>query len=158
MPRKKILTQRAEAPEDPVYRNRVLTRFINKMMHDGKKATVENIVYRALDKVRERSDGEDPIAVFTRAVETVKPLLEVKSRRVGGATYQVPIEVRAERRTALALAWILDAARSRNEHTMEANLASEIVDAAKGAGGAMKKKEEVHKIAESNKAFAHYRW
>ncbi|AAP76956.1 30S ribosomal protein S7 [Helicobacter sp. MIT 03-1614] len=142
---------------DPIYNNKVVTKFINKMMLDGKKSVSEKIIYAAFDKIEEKS-GEKGIEVFEKALERVKPLVEVRSRRVGGATYQVPVEVRPARQQSLSIRWLLEATRKRNERTMIERLASELVDAANERGAAFKKKEDVHKMAEANKAFAHYRW
>ena len=142
---------------DPIYNNKVVTKFINKMMLDGKKSVSEKIIYAAFDKIEEKS-GEKWIEIFEKALERVKPLVEVRSRRVGGATYQVPVEVRPARQQSLCIRWLLEATRKRNERTMVERLASELVDAANDRGAAFKKKEDVHKMAEANKAFAHYRW
>ncbi len=142
---------------DPVYGNKVVTKFINKMMYDGKKSVAEKIVYKAFNKIEEKS-GEKGIEVFEKALERVRPLVEVRSRRVGGATYQVPVEVRASRQQSLSIRWILEATRKRNERMMVDRLANELMDAASDKGAAFKKKEDVHKMAEANKAFAHYRW
>ena len=142
---------------DPIYNNKVVTKFINKMMLDGKKSVSEKIIYAAFDKIEEKS-GEKGIEVFEKALERVKPLVEVRSRRVGGATYQVPVEVRPARQQSLSIRWLLEATRKRNERTMIERLASELVDAANERGAAFKKKEDVHKMAEANKAFAHSRW
>ena len=142
---------------DPIYNNKVVTKFINKMMFDGKKSVSEKIIYAAFDRIEEKS-GEKGIEVFEKALERVKPLVEVRSRRVGGATYQVPVEVRPARQQSLSIRWLLEATRKRNERTMVERLASELVDAANERGAAFKKKEDVHKRAEANKAFAHYRW
>ncbi|WP_334095786.1 30S ribosomal protein S7 [Helicobacter typhlonius] len=142
---------------DPIYNNKVVTKFINKMMLDGKKSVSERIIYAAFDKIEEKS-GEKGIEVFEKALERVKPLVEVRSRRVGGATYQVPVEVRPARQQSLSIRWLLEATRKRNERTMVERLASELVDAANERGAAFKKKEDVHKMAEANKASAHYRW
>ncbi|TLE00108.1 30S ribosomal protein S7 [Helicobacter japonicus] len=142
---------------DPIYNNKVVTKFINKMMLDGKKSVSEKIIYAAFDKIEEKS-GEKGIEIFEKALERVKPLVEVRSRRVGGATYQVPVEVRPARQQSLCIRWLLEATRKRNERTMVERLASELVDAANDRGAAFKKKEDVHKMAEANKAFAHYRW
>ncbi|GAA6845147.1 30S ribosomal protein S7 [Helicobacter pylori] len=142
---------------DPVYGNKVVTKFINKMMHDGKKSVAEKIIYKAFNKIEEKS-GEKGIEVFEKALERVRPLVEVRSRRVGGATYQVPVEVRASRQQSLSIRWILEATRKRNERMMVDRLANELMDAASDKGAAFKKKEDVHKMAEANKAFAHYRW
>lgn len=142
---------------DPIYNNKVVTKFINKMMLDGKKSIVEKIMYAALNKIEEKTN-EKGIDVFQKALENVKPLVEVRSRRVGGATYQVPVEVRVERQQSLSIRWILESTRKRNERTMIDRLANELIDAANEKGSAFKKKEDVHKMAEANKAFAHYRW
>ncbi len=142
---------------DPVYGNKVVTKFINKMMYDGKKSIAEKIIYKAFNKIEEKS-GEKGIEVFEKALERVRPLVEVRSRRVGGATYQVPVEVRASRQQSLSIRWILEATRKRNERMMVDRLANELMDAASDKGAAFKKKEDVHKMAEANKAFAHYRW
>jgi SSU ribosomal protein S7P len=135
----------------------VVTKFINKMMFDGKKSVAEKIIYKAFNKIEEKS-GEKGIEVFEKALERVRPLVEVRSRRVGGATYQVPVEVRASRQQSLSIRWILEATRKRNERMMVDRLANELMDAASDKGAAFKKKEDVHKMAEANKAFAHYRW
>lgn len=142
---------------DPIYNNKVVTKFINKMMFDGKKSVSEKIIYAAFDRIEQKS-GEKGIEVFEKALERVKPLVEVRSRRVGGATYQVPVEVRPVRQQSLSIRWLLEATRKRNERTMVERLASELIDAANDRGAAFKKKEDVHKMAEANKAFAHYRW
>ncbi|GAA9754115.1 30S ribosomal protein S7 [Helicobacter pylori] len=142
---------------DPVYGNKVVTKFINKMMYDGKKSVAEKIIYKAFNKIEEKS-GEKGIEVFEKALERVRPLVEVRSRRVGGATYQVPVEVRASRQQTLSIRWILEATRKRNERMMVDRLANELMDAASAKGAACQKKEDVHKMAEANKAFAHYRW
>ncbi len=143
---------------DPIYNSEVVTKFINKVMWDGKKTLAERIVYGAIDRLSEKEEGKKGIDIFFQAIENVKPLLEVRSRRVGGATYQVPVEVRPERQQTLAIRWIVDAARNRNERTMVERLANELWDAANERGAAFKKKEDTHKMAEANKAFAHYRW
>jgi small subunit ribosomal protein S7 len=156
MPRKGEVKRRDVLP-DPKFHDRVVTKFIASMMHDGKKSSAEHIFYDALDLVGERAK-EDAIGVFKRALEQVKPMVEVRSRRVGGANYQVPSEVRAPRRISLAMRWIVQNARLRPEKSMVQKLAGEILDAAAGRGGAMKKKEDTHRMAEANKAFAHYRW
>ncbi len=142
---------------DPIYGSKVLTKFINVVMLDGKKVTAEKIVYAALERIEEKS-GEKGIDVFNKAMENVKPIMEVKSRRVGGATYQVPIEVRPARQQTLAIRWLIDAARKRNERTMIERLSNELMDAAAEKGAAFKKKEDTYRMAEANKAFAHYRW
>lgn len=142
---------------DPVYGSKVLTKFVNKLMYDGKKSIAEKIIYAAIEKLEAKGE-EKGIELFERAIENVKPQVEVKSRRVGGATYQVPVEVRSIRQQSLSIKWIIDAARKRNERTMVDRLANELLDAANQRGSAYKKKEDVHKMAEANKAFAHYRW
>jgi small subunit ribosomal protein S7 len=156
MPRRREVPKRKILP-DPKYRDRLLAKFMNVLMLDGKKSTAEHIVYGALDVIQARYK-EDPLEVFRKALDSVKPKVEVKSRRVGGATYQVPVEVRPERRVALAMRWLKDYARERGEKTMVERLAAELVDAAQNRGNAVKKREDVHKMAEANKAFAHYRW
>jgi small subunit ribosomal protein S7 len=156
MPRKAVVRKREIAP-DPVYGSVLVSKFISKIMLDGKKSVAESIFYGAMDVVKEKA-GEDPLKVFQKALENVKPVLEVKSRRVGGATYQVPVEVRPERRLSLAVRWIIDYSRARSEKTMMESLAGEILDAANSRGSSIKKREDTHKMAEANKAFAHYRW
>jgi small subunit ribosomal protein S7 len=156
MPRKGEVKKRDVLP-DPKYHDRTVTKFINSMLYDGKKSLVERILYLSLDLVAERGK-EDALAVFKRALEQVKPVVEVRSRRVGGATYQVPVEVRPQRRMSLAMRWLVQNARARPEKSMVQKLAGEILDAANGRGGAVKKKEDTHRMAEANKAFAHYRW
>ncbi len=146
-----------EVMPDPIYNSKVVTKFINGIMLDGKKSVAETVMYSAL-KIAEEKTGKKGIEIFNEAIENVKPLMEVKSRRVGGATYQVPIEVRPVRQQALAIRWIIDAARKRNERTMAARLANELMEAAEKRGAAYKKKEDTYKMAEANKAFAHYRW
>jgi small subunit ribosomal protein S7 len=150
-------TRKKEVAPDPRFNNVLVTRFINYLMLQGKKSTAERIFYGAVDLV-EKKTGQDGLSVVKTALNNVKPVLEVKSRRVGGATYQVPVEVRQDRRTALALRWLIGYARSRPDHTMAERLAAEIVAASKNEGGAVKKREDTHKMAEANKAFAHYRW
>ena len=149
--------QKREILPDPKYHDKLVTKFINNMMLDGKKSLSERIFYSSMDLMQAK-ESEDAIALFKKAVENAKPILEVKSRRVGGATYQVPVEVRADRKQALSIRWLLASAKSRTERTMEERLANELVDAANKRGGAIKKKEDVHRMAEANKAFAHYRW
>jgi len=156
MPRRGNISKR-EIPADPVYQSPLVTRFINCLMVDGKKSVAEGIFYGAMTTVQQKA-GEDALKVFRKAVDNVKPVLEVKSRRVGGSNYQVPVEVRPERRTALALRWLLTFSRSRTEKSFREKLANEILDASVLRGGAFKKKEDTHKMAEANKAFAHYRW
>ena len=142
---------------DPVHGSKVLTKFINAVMLDGKKSTAQKVMYAALERIESKS-GEKGIEVFNKAMDNVKPVMEVKSRRVGGATYQVPIEVRPSRQQSLGIRWIVDAARKRNERTMMERLSNELMDAATEKGSAFKKKEDTYKMAEANKAFAHYRW
>ena len=156
MPRRGRVAKRDVLP-DPVYNSKLVTRLINNVMYDGKKGIAQRIVYGAFDKIRTQT-GKDPIDAFHDAMENVMPLLEVKARRVGGATYQVPVDVKADRRTTLGLRWLTLYARQRSEKTMIDRLASEIIDASNKTGGAYKKCEDTHKMAESNKAFAHYRW
>ena len=156
MPRRREVPKRRILP-DPKYHDRMIAKFCNVVMKQGKKSTAEGIVYGALDVIASRYK-EDAIEVFRKALDTVKPKVEVKSRRVGGATYQVPVEVRPERRTALAMRWLVDYSRDRGEKTMVERLAAELKEAAEGRGNAVKKREDVHKLAEANKAFAHYRW
>ena len=143
---------------DPIYNSKVITKFVNTLMLDGKKSTAEKILYGALAKIEKKEEGAKGIEVFETAINNIKPLLEVKSRRVGGATYQVPMEVRPVRQQTLAIRWLVDISRKRNERTMVDKLANELIDAANERGTAFKKKEDVHKMAEANKAFAHYRW
>jgi small subunit ribosomal protein S7 len=156
MPRRGYVPKREVLP-DPVYQSPLVTKFISCLMHDGKKAVAEGIFYGAMDIVQERTK-EDPVKIFRKALDNVKPVLEVKSRRVGGSNYQVPIEVRPERRTALAIRWLIGYSRDRAEKSMKEKLANEVLDASALRGGAFKKKEDTHKMAEANKAFAHYRW
>jgi small subunit ribosomal protein S7 len=156
MPRRREVPKRRIIP-DPKYKDKLVSKFTNTLMFDGKKAVAEGILYGAFDVIAERFK-EDPVEVFRKALDNVKPKLEVKSRRVGGATYQVPVEVRPERRVALAMRWIVQYSRDRGEKTMRERLAAEFVDAAQGRGNAVKKKDDTHKMAEANKAFAHYRW
>ncbi|MFA5235018.1 MAG: 30S ribosomal protein S7 [Sulfurimonas sp.] len=146
-----------EIMPDPVYGSKILTKFINKIMYDGKKSTAEKIIYSALDIISSRGDNVG-IDTFNNAIEKIKPIIEVKSRRVGGATYQVPVEVRPVRQLSLAIRWLVDASRKRNERTMAERLANEFMDAASDKGNAFKKKEDTYRMAEANKAFAHYRW
>ncbi len=156
MPRKGPVAKREVLP-DPKFGSRLVMRFINRLMVDGKKSLAEKIFYQAVDELGEKS-GESPIKAFEQVVENAKPLMEVKSRRVGGATYQVPMEVRPERQEALAIRWLVTYARSRGEKGMSSRLAAEFVDVFNGRGGTIRKKEDVHRMAEANKAFAHYRW
>ena len=156
MPRRRRVTVREVLP-DPVYNSTLVEKFVNSMMWDGKKQVAQSIFYEAMEKVRERA-ADDPLKIFKKAVENAKPLLEVKTRRVGGANYQVPIEVPQNRRTSLALRWLITNARGRPEKGMADKLANELNDAANLRGGAIKKRDDVHRMAEANKAFAHYRW
>ncbi|MBB5020486.1 small subunit ribosomal protein S7 [Chitinivorax tropicus] len=156
MPRRREVPKREILP-DPKFGNVELAKFMNVVMLDGKKSVAENIVYGALEQIEKKS-GKDPVAVFSQALGNVKPVVEVKSRRVGGANYQVPVEVRPARRMALAMRWLREAARKRGEKSMALRLAGELLDAAEGRGGAMKKRDEVHRMAEANKAFSHYRF
>jgi small subunit ribosomal protein S7 len=156
MPRRREVPKRKIIP-DPKYKDKLVAKFTNSLMQSGKKATAEGILYGAFDIVRDRFK-EEPIDVFRKALDNVKPKLEVKSRRVGGATYQVPMEVRPERRVALGMRWLVQQARTRGEKTMRERLAAEFVDAAQLRGGAVKKKDDTHRMADANKAFAHYRW
>src|SRR6266481_9149105 len=156
MPRKGHLSKRT-VPADPIYASDLVTKFVNSMMWGGKKSTAQGIFYESM-KGLEKKGGDEAIKLFKKAVENAKPLLEVKTRRVGGANYQVPIEVNADRRTSLAIRWLISYSRGRGEKGMTDKLCAELLDAANGRGGAMKKKEDVHRMAEANKAFAHYRW
>ncbi len=156
MPRRGSTAKRDVLP-DPLYNSKLVTKLINNIMLDGKKGVAQKIVYDAFDIIKEKS-GEDPLTVFEKAMEHIMPVLEVKARRVGGATYQVPIEVRADRRQTLGLRWLTTYSRNRSERTMKERLAAEILDALNGNGGAAKKCEDTHKMAEANKAFAHFRW
>ena len=142
---------------DPIYNSKLVTKLINQIMQDGKKGTAQKILYNAFDMIKEKTN-QDPMEVFEKAMENIKPALEVKSRRVGGANYQVPIEVKPARSQALALRWLVNYSRLRGGHTMAENLANEIIDASNGVGAAVKKREDTHRMAEANKAFAHYRW
>ncbi|MBI4667566.1 MAG: 30S ribosomal protein S7 [Nitrospinae bacterium] len=156
MPRRRVIVKRAVMP-DPVYNDTLVSRFMNVVMKCGKKSTAERLFYGAMDKVAEKTK-KNAIEVFRQAVDNVKPFLEVKSRRVGGSTYQVPVEVKHDRRIALAIRWIIDNARNRGERGFVNQLAAEIMDAANNTGSAIKKKEDTHKMAEANKAFSHYKW
>ncbi len=156
MPRRRVIGQRKILP-DPKFGSELLAKFVNIVMVDGKKSTAEKIVYGALEIMSERT-GKDQIALFEQALDNVRPTVEVKSRRVGGSTYQVPVEVRPVRRNALAMRWLVEAARKRGEKSMAQRLANEMLDAADNKGSAVKKREDVHRMAEANKAFAHYRW
>jgi small subunit ribosomal protein S7 len=156
MPRRREIPKREVLP-DPLFNSQLVTKFVNVVMRDGKKTVAEKILYQALEMVRERTQ-DDPMKVFKKAVENVKPSVEVKSRRVGGSNYQVPVEVRPSRRLALSMRWIIQNAEKRGEKTMRQKLAGELLDAAENRGGAIKKKEDTHRMAEANRAFAHYRW
>ncbi|OEH86322.1 30S ribosomal protein S7 [Desulfuribacillus stibiiarsenatis] len=156
MPRKGPVTRRDVLP-DPVYNSKLVTRLINKLMIDGKRGVSQRLLYNAFEIIREKT-GQNPTEVFDQALKNIMPVLEVKARRVGGANYQVPVEVKPERRITLGLRWLVNYSRLRNEKTMEERLANEISDAANNAGASVKKREETHKMAEANKAFAHYRW
>ncbi len=154
--RKRCATKR-EVLADPIYNSKVVTKLINQIMLDGKKGTAQTILYQAFDMVKEKTN-EEPLEVFQKALENIKPALEVKTRRVGGANYPVPIEIKADRSQALGLRWLVQYARLRGGHSMAENLANEIIDASNGVGAAVKKREDTHRMAEANKAFAHYRW
>jgi len=156
MPRRRVVAKREILP-DPKFQSQILAKFINHVMESGKKSVAERIVYGALAKVAEKTN-QDPVESFEKALDALRPMVEVKSRRVGGATYQVPVEVRPNRRTALAMRWMVDAARKRGEKSMPLRLAGEILDAIEGKGSAVKKREDVHRMAEANKAFSHYRF
>ncbi len=156
MARRRVAAKREILP-DPIYNSTIVTKFINGLMLQGKKTTAEDIFYKAMNKIGEKT-GEEPLKVFKKALETVAPTLEVKSRRIGGATYQVPLEVTKDRRNTLAIRWIVSNARNRSEKTMEDRLVNELLDSTQGRGGAVKKKDDVHRMAEANRAFAHYRF
>jgi small subunit ribosomal protein S7 len=156
MPRRREVAKRVILP-DPKFHDQLVAKFVNALMLDGKKSTAEKIVYGAFDLIQERT-GNEPVEVFKKALENVRPVVEVKSRRVGGSTYQVPVEVRNERRNALAMRWIVSFARGRGEKTMQERLAAEFLDASDNRGSSVKKREDTHRMAEANKAFAHYRW
>ena len=156
MPRRGYIAKREVLP-DPIYNSKIVTKLINNIMLDGKKTVAQKIVYDAFNTVKEK-ENKDALEVFETAMNNIQPVLEVKARRVGGATYQVPVEIRAERRQTLALRWLVSYARSRHEKTMAEKLAAEIIDAINSTGGAFKRKEEMHRMAEANKAFAHYKW
>jgi small subunit ribosomal protein S7 len=156
MSRRRAAEKRDVLP-DPKYGDRMLTKFTNSLMMDGKKSVAEKIIYGAFE-IMEKKSGQDPVKLFHEAIDNVKPSVEVRSRRVGGATYQVPIEVRTERRQALAIRWLVDISRKRSEHTMTERLSAELLDAANNRGSAVKKREDTHRMAEANKAFSHYRW
>lgn len=151
-------TYKREVVADPIYNDVLITKFVNKVMYDGKKSTAFGLVYKALDELKGKVAQEEPIAIFKKAVENCKPQLEVRSRRVGGATYQVPVDVRPTRRTTLAINWIVDSARVRGEKDMSLRLAAELVEAFNNRGNAIKKKEDVHRMADANRAFSHYNW
>ncbi len=157
MPRRRVAAKREILP-DPKYGDRTLAKFVNILMKNGKKSIAEKIVYGALDQIGKKGGNEELLEVFNKALENIRPVVEVKSRRVGGATYQVPVEVRANRGTTLAMRWLVDAARNRNEKSMGLRLAAEISDAYENRGTAVKKREDTHRMAEANKAFSHYRW
>ena len=154
---RKKRAERRDVLPDPIYKSKVVTKLVNRIMLDGKKGVAEKILYEAFDTVKEKT-GEDPVVVFEKALENIKPQLEVKSKRVGGSNYQVPVEVSETRSQTLGLRWLVNYARLRNGHTMADNLADEIIDASNGTGNAVKKREDTHRMAEANKAFAHYRW
>ncbi|WP_058300191.1 30S ribosomal protein S7 [Gorillibacterium timonense] len=156
MPRKGPVTRRDVLP-DPIYNSKLVTRLINRIMIDGKRGTAQKILYNAFTTIQERT-GKDPMEVFEAAIKNIMPVLEVRARRVGGSNYQVPVEVRPERRTTLGLRWLVNYSRLRGEKTMEERLAAEIIDASNNTGASVKKREDTHKMAEANKAFAHYRW
>jgi len=156
MPRRRVAEERDVLP-DPIYNNSLITRFVNNMMWSGKRSTSEGILYGALNYIQEKTQ-DDPLKVFKKAVDNVRPKVEVRSRRVGGATYQVPVEVSSRRGTSLSIRWLVDYARRRGEKTMQDKLAGELLDAAAGKGNSIKKREDTHKMADANKAFAHYRW
>lgn len=156
MPRRREVPKREVLP-DPIYNSQLVSKFVNVVMSDGKKSVAENLLYRALRVIGERT-ADDPMKVFKKAIENVKPAVEVKSRRVGGSTYQVPVEVRPARRLALSMRWLIQGAAGRGEKTMDMRLANEMMDAAQSRGSAVKKKEDTHRMADANKAFAHYRW
>jgi len=156
MARRRVAAKRTVLP-DPKFKDQTVAKFVNMLMLDGKKSVAERVVYGALDQVVERTKGE-PVEMLVKALDNIRPMVEVKSRRVGGATYQVPVEVRAERRVTLAMRWLVEAARKRGEKSMDRRLAGEIMDAVESRGSAVKKREDVHRMAEANKAFSHYRW
>ena len=156
MPRRRVAAKRQILP-DPKYHDKLVTKFINKIMWEGKKSIAESIVYNSFARI-EKDTKSDPLKLFRTALDNIKPVLETKSRRVGGSTYQVPVEVKQDRRISLAMRWLISFARDRKEHSMEERIAAELMDAANNRGSAVKKKEDTHKMAEANKAFAHYRW
>ena len=157
MPRRRVIAKR-EILSDPKFNSQILAKFINIIMVDGKKSIAEKIVYGALDIIVEKKSGSDPIEVFEQSLEKIRPSVEVKSRRVGGSTYQVPVEVRPARQNALAMRWLVEYSRKRGEKSMRQRLAGEMLDAVEGRGAAVKKREDIHRMAEANKAFSHYRW
>ncbi len=157
MPRRREVPKRQILP-DPLYHSQLVSKFVNVLMKDGKKSVAERILYDALTTIKERTGEEDPVSVFQKAIDNVKPAVEVKSRRVGGSTYQVPMEVRPARKLALAMRWLIQAAKGRGEKTMRLRLAGELLDAAENRGVAIKRKEDTHRMAEANRAFSHYRW
>lgn len=157
MPRRRVVAKREILP-DPKHSSKLVAKFVNHLMVSGKKSVAERIVYGALDRIAEKKHNKDPLEIFEKALDVLKPVVEVKSRRVGGATYQVPVEVRPSRRVALAMRWLVDSARKRSEKSMPLRLAGEMIDAVEGKGSAIKKREDVHRMAEANKAFAHYRF
>jgi small subunit ribosomal protein S7 len=157
MPRRREVPKRDVLP-DPKFGEVMLTQFVNVLMRDGKKSTAERIVYDTLDVIEGKTGGEDAVRIFKRGIDNLRPVVEVRSRRVGGSTYQVPVEVRPQRRAALAIRWLIDAARARNEKTMVDRLTNEILDASNNRGTAIRHKENIHRMAEANRAFAHYRW
>ena len=157
MPRRREVPKREVIP-DPKYGEKMLTRFVNVLMRDGKKSTAEQIMYDTLDVIEGKTGGEDPVRIFKRSIDNLRPAVEVRARRVGGSTYQVPVEVAPKRRTALAIRWLIDSARARNEKTMIERLTNEILDASNNRGTAIRHKESIHRMAEANRAFAHYRW
>jgi len=157
MSRRRRSVKREVLP-DPIYNDTIVAKFVNRLMLDGKKSVAQNILYKSFDILREKVPGEEPLTVFKKAIENIKPALEVKSRRVGGATYQVPVEVRPSRRLTLAMRWVISYARSRSEKSMHDRLASELADAFNNRGNSIKKREDVHKMAEANRAFSHFSW
>jgi small subunit ribosomal protein S7 len=158
MPRKKNVSIKRDILPDPVFKDAMIAKFINTLMLDGKKSVAEQILYKSIDQIKKKMPNEDSVGLLRKAIENCKPMVEVKSRRVGGSTYQVPVEVRPSRRQALAIRWVVTFARERTEKTMEDRLAGELMDAFNNRGATIKKREDVHKMAEANKAFAHYRW
>jgi len=156
MPRRKIVVKR-EIASDPKYNNKIVGKFTNNLMFNGKKSIAQRVLYKSFDLIEQRT-GQEGIAIFQQALNNVKPVIEIRPRRVGGQTYQVPVDVKAERRTALAIRWLIQGARGRGEKTIDARLASEFIDASKNEGEAIRKKQEQHRMAEANRAFAHYRW